>query len=68
MEEVTTHEAIARMIETAKEHSFLLKREIAERDALLRKILDEVNADYAHGGPSRLNEATIAEIEKVLGI
>lgn len=41
---------------------------VAERDALLLKILNEVNHDYAHGGPSRLNEATIREIEKTLGV
>ncbi len=45
-----------------------LKREIAERDALLRKILDEVNTDYAHGGPSRLSEEIIRDIEKILGV
>lgn len=68
MEDVTTHEAMAGLLKAAKQHSFLQKREIAERDALLRKILDEVNTDYAHGGPSRLSEEIIREIEKILGV
>lgn len=52
-----------------------LKREQAEclemcerQTALLSDILNEVNGDYAHGGPSRLSEALIQKIEKILEV
>lgn len=43
-----------------------LSGKVAVQAALLRDILAEVNSDYAHGGPSRLNEETIKRIEEIL--
>lgn len=63
--------AIAEMVDILDD----LKREQAEclemcerQTALLSDILNEVNGDYAHGGPSRLSEALIQKIEKILEV
>ena len=61
--------AIAEMVDIVDD----LKREREEctgmcerQTALLTDILNDVNGDYAHGGPSRLNEETIKRIEEIL--
>ena len=63
--------AIAEMVDIVDD----LKREQAEclemcekQTALLSDILNEVNRDYAHGGPSRLSEALIQRIEEILEV
>ena len=63
--------AIAEMVDIVDD----LKREQAEclemcerQTALLSDILNEVNIDFAHGGPSRLSEALIQRIEEILEV
>lgn len=43
-----------------------LREMVTESHQLLRDILAEVNRDYAHGGPSRLDENTIKRIEEIV--
>lgn len=43
-----------------------LSWKVAAQAALLADILNEVNRDYAHGGPSRLSEELIQRIEEII--